>query len=47
MPVRVNINGEMIWLYPSPEWKTHTADQPIETFAIDQNFLVLEGADSQ
>ncbi len=47
MPVRVNINGQMIWLYPSPEWKTYTVDKPIETFAIDQNFLVLDGADAQ
>ena len=47
MPVRVHINGEMIWLYPSPEWKTYIVDKPIETFAIDQNFLVLDGADAQ
>lgn len=40
MPLRVKINDAFVWLYPDNNWKTYKAQNNIETFNLDENFLV-------
>lgn len=47
MPVRAQINDQLIWLYPNKKWQTYFATGTIETFVLDENFLVNQGGDHQ
>ena len=40
MPLRVYIDGEAQWLYPTTTWKTENADPNASTFKVDRNFYV-------
>ncbi|MGB5274154.1 MAG: M1 family metallopeptidase [Flavobacteriaceae bacterium] len=40
MPLRVYIDGEAQWLYPTATWKTENADPNASTFKVDRNFYV-------
>ncbi|MGB5369642.1 MAG: M1 family aminopeptidase, partial [Flavobacteriaceae bacterium] len=40
MPLRVYIDGEALWLYPTATWKTENADPNASTFKVDLNFYV-------
>ncbi len=40
MPLRVYIDGEALWLYPTATWKTENADPNASTFKVDRNFYV-------
>lgn len=43
MPVRALINGMLTWLYPNKSWQTYSANGPVKTFVLDENFLVIQG----
>lgn len=47
MPLRVKINDEFLWLYPDNNWKTYKAQNPVQTFALDKNFLVTQQLENQ
>lgn len=47
MPVRAWINDQLIWLYPNKKWQTYFATGTVETFVLDENFLVNQGGDHQ
>ena len=40
MPLRVRINGEESWIFPSSEWKTEKREVKIKSFEVDRNFYV-------
>lgn len=39
-PVRVELNNEMIWIYPTTVWKEYKNKKKVETLTIDKNFYV-------
>jgi aminopeptidase N len=39
-PVRVELNNEMIWIYPTTVWKEYKTKKKVETLTIDKNFYV-------
>ena len=41
MPVRVYIDKEQKWLFPSSEWKTEEIEGDPETLEIDTNFYIM------
>jgi aminopeptidase N len=40
MPVKVNLNGEEIWLKPTTEWKSEKTTSDKRTVEVDKNFYV-------
>jgi aminopeptidase N len=40
LPLRVYIDGQAQWLYPTTTWKTKNADPNATTFKVDRNFYV-------
>lgn len=40
MPVRIFIDENEKWLFPTSEWKTENLEGDISTFRIDQNFYI-------
>lgn len=40
IPIKVLVDGEALWLHPTTEWKTETADPNATTFKVDENFYV-------
>ena len=40
MPLRVFVDEEPLWLYPTEEWKTEAANPEATTFQVDRNFYV-------
>ncbi|MFH6605129.1 M1 family metallopeptidase [Maribacter algicola] len=40
MPLRVFVDGKPLWLTPTTEWKTETADPNATTFKVDRNFYI-------
>ncbi len=43
MPIRVFINGDEEWIFPTSEWKTFISKKKIKAFEVDENFYVLVG----
>jgi len=40
MPLRVFVDGEPMWLSPTSEWKTKSANPNAATFKVDRNFYI-------
>ncbi|MCM4171667.1 M1 family peptidase [Arenibacter sp. TNZ] len=40
MPLKVNVNGAVNWLYPTAEWKSETLKKTVQSFGVDENFYV-------
>lgn len=39
-PVRVELNNEMVWIYPTTVWKEYKSKKKVESLTIDKNFYV-------
>lgn len=39
-PVRVELNNEMVWIYPTTVWKEYKTKKKVESLTIDKNFYV-------
>jgi len=37
-PVRVELNNEMVWIYPTTVWKEYKTKKKVESLTIDKNF---------
>lgn len=40
MPVKVKVNGELVWLRPDDWWKSRAFATPVESVEIDRNFYI-------
>ncbi|MBC8768926.1 M1 family metallopeptidase [Arenibacter sp. BSSL-BM3] len=40
MPIKIDVNGTVDWLYPTAEWKTETFKKTVQSVAVDENFYV-------
>lgn len=40
MPIRIFVDGETMWLSPTLEWQTETANPDATTFKVDRNFYL-------
>jgi aminopeptidase N len=39
-PVRIELNNQMMWIYPTTSWKEYKSKNKIESINIDKNFYV-------
>ena len=40
MPLKVHVNGEPKWIFPTKDWRTENTESEIKEFKIDRNFYV-------
>jgi hypothetical protein len=41
MPLKIILNGEEKWIYPTENWKEITLNSDAHNFKIDENFYVF------
>ncbi len=41
MPVRISVDGQESWLYPTEEWQSQSFGHPISQLEVDRNFYIV------